>query len=50
MLKLHDYVKGVIPFEMSPSWEIEALKAQAMCAKTFALANKISTQKHTVLT
>ena len=39
-VRLHDYIKGVIPYEMSPSWPVEALKAQALCAKTFALANK----------
>ncbi len=34
---LEDYVKGVIPYEMSPSWPIEALKAQALCAKSYTL-------------
>lgn len=33
---LEDYVKGVIPYEMSPSWPFEALKAQAVCARTYA--------------
>lgn len=32
-----DYVKGVLPYEMSPTWPIEALKAQAVCARTYAL-------------
>ena len=36
---MEDYVKGVIPYEMSPSWPKEALKAQAMCARTYAAAN-----------
>ena len=36
---LHDYIKGVIPYEMSSSWPEEALKAQAMCAKSYALSN-----------
>ena len=36
---LTDYVKGVIPYEMSPSWPIEALKAQALCAKSYSLNN-----------
>ncbi len=36
---MQEYVKGVIPYEMSPSWPIEALKAQAICAKNFALTN-----------
>ena len=36
---MEDYVKGVIPYEMSASWPKEALKAQAMCARTYAAAN-----------
>lgn len=37
MVSLDDYVKGVVPYEMSASWPIEALKAQAVCARTYAL-------------
>ncbi len=33
---LEDYVKGVIPYEMGPDWPYEALKAQALCARTYA--------------
>ncbi len=36
---LDDYVKGVLPHEMTPSWPAEALKAQAVCARSFALGN-----------
>lgn len=36
---LEDYIKGVVPCEMSPSWEFEALKAQAIAARSYALAN-----------
>ncbi|MGM9613611.1 MAG: SpoIID/LytB domain-containing protein, partial [Butyricicoccus sp.] len=36
---LDDYVKGVLPYEMTPSWPAEALKAQAVCARSFALGN-----------
>ncbi|GHU93810.1 hypothetical protein FACS1894208_03840 [Clostridia bacterium] len=36
VVSVEDYVKGVIPYEMSPSWPVEALKAQALCAKSFA--------------
>lgn len=36
---LEDYVKGVVPNEMSASWPMEALKAQAVCARTYALKN-----------
>ena len=38
-LDLESYIKGVVPSEMSPSWEFEALKAQAIAARSFALAN-----------
>ena len=36
---LEDYIEGVLPAEMSPDWPAEALKAQAVVARTFALAN-----------
>lgn len=39
VIGLHDYIKGVIPYEMSASWPAEALKAQAMCAKSYAISN-----------
>lgn len=38
-VNVEDYVKGVIPYEMSSSWPLEALKAQAVCARTYAFAN-----------
>lgn len=38
-VKLDDYVKGVIPYEMSASWHVEALKAQAVCARSYALGS-----------
>jgi len=37
VVQIDDYVKGVLPYEMSPSWPLEALKAQAVCARTYAL-------------
>lgn len=36
VVAMDDYVKGVIPWEMSSDWPIEALKAQAVCARTYA--------------
>lgn len=36
---LEDYIKGVVPSEMPSSWELEALKAQAIAARSYALAN-----------
>jgi stage II sporulation protein D len=39
---IEDYLKGVVPAEMGPKRfdEIEALKAQAVAARTYALANR----------
>ncbi len=34
---LEEYIKGVVPAEMSPGWHPEALKAQAVVARTYAL-------------
>ena len=39
IVSMNDYIKGVIPYEMSNSWPLEALKAQAICARTYAIAN-----------
>ena len=36
MLEMDDYICGVVPYEMSPSWPLEALKAQAVSARTYA--------------
>ena len=36
---LEDYIKGVVPSEMPSSWEYEAHKAQAIAARSYALAN-----------
>ena len=38
-LDLEDYLEGVLPHEMDPDWPLEALKAQAVVARTFAYAN-----------
>ena len=38
-IDLENDIKGVVPSEMPPSWEYEALKAQAIAARIFALAN-----------
>ena len=39
VVDMETYIKGVIPFEMSNDWPLEALKAQAVCARTFACLN-----------
>ena len=35
-LPLETYLLGVVPKEMSPSWHLEALKAQAVAARSYA--------------
>lgn len=35
-VSLEDYVKGVIPYEMNSLWPFEALRAQAVCARSYA--------------
>lgn len=37
-LNIEDYLKGVVPSEMPESFHIEALKAQAVAARTYALS------------
>lgn len=39
MLPLEEYLYGVVSIEMSPSWPAEALKAQAVCARNYAVNN-----------
>lgn len=36
---IEDYIKGVVPSEMPSSWNYEAHKAQAIAARSYALAN-----------
>lgn len=36
-VNINDYVAAVVGKEMSPSWHIEALKAQAVCARSFCI-------------
>ena len=37
LVPIDDYLCGVLPREMAPSWPLEALKAQAVAARTYAL-------------
>ncbi|MBQ2932434.1 MAG: SpoIID/LytB domain-containing protein [Clostridia bacterium] len=37
VVPVEEYLYSVVCREMSPSWEVEALKAQAVCARNFAL-------------
>lgn len=47
-LYTEEYLYGVVPHEMSDSFPLEALKAQAICARTYAV-NKISTASASAL-
>lgn len=37
VLDLEEYLRGVVPAEMQASWPLEALKAQAVAARSYAL-------------
>ncbi len=39
LLDLEDYLQGVVPSEMPSSWHLEALKAQAVAARSYAYAH-----------
>ena len=39
LISVDEYVYGVVGVEMSSSWHIEALKAQAVCARNYALSS-----------
>ncbi|MFQ6112158.1 MAG: SpoIID/LytB domain-containing protein [Nitrospinota bacterium] len=39
-LKVEDYLRGVLSFEMGPGWPLEALKAQSVASRTFILLSK----------
>jgi stage II sporulation protein D len=43
VIDLDPYVKGVVAGEMPSSWPIEALKVQAVAARTYALATRKTT-------
>ena len=45
---LEQYLAGVVPREMPASWPAEALKAQAVAARSYALANRISGRPYDV--
>ena len=45
VLSLDEYIYGVVPSEMSYSWNSEALKAQAIAARTYALYHIMQSKK-----
>ena len=48
-LSVEDYLLGVVPYEMSDSFPLEALKAQAVCARTYALAKVNASRDYDVV-
>ncbi len=45
-LPIEDYVKSVVGSEVGSSWDMEALKAQAVIARTYALFQKASNNRN----
>ena len=41
-LYIEDYIYGVLPYEMDNGWPLEALKAQAVAARTYAIRAQTS--------
>ena len=41
VIKVDPYIQGVVPGEMPSSWHMEALKVQAVAARTYALATSL---------
>ena len=41
VIKVDPYIQGVVPGEMPSTWHMEALKAQAVAARTYALATSL---------
>jgi len=37
IIPIEDYLRGVLPSEMSPKWPLEALKAQAIVSRTYVV-------------
>ena len=48
-LPLESYLQGVVPYEMSDSFPLEALKVQAVCARTYALSKMNSSAEYDVV-
>lgn len=46
VLDIESYLRSVVPSEMLPSWDEEALKAQAICSRSFALYNIIRNREN----
>jgi len=49
-LDVETYLRGVIPIELSPGWPAAALEAQAILARTYAIAKKNLTRGYDLVT
>lgn len=47
-LPLEQYLYGVVAYEMSDSWPLEALKVQAICARSYAVAAMSASSSHDI--
>ena len=45
-INVEEYLLGVVPYEMSEYFPLEALKAQAVCARTYALSKAGSSKNY----
>lgn len=45
VLPMDKYVRGVVPAEMPPSWSMEALKSQAVAARTYATRDRAANHR-----
>ncbi len=45
VLKINEYLYGVVPCEIISTWEMEALKAQAVAARTYTYHNLVNKTK-----
>lgn len=46
-LDINEYLRGVLPSEIYPSWNMESLKAAAVASRTFALRNAVKSSHST---
>lgn len=45
-IDLEDYLQGVLPWEMNPEWPKDALKAQAVISRTYAIFMNIENKEY----
>lgn len=38
VVNIEDYIRGLVPLEMNHAWNMSALKAQAVCVRSFGAA------------